>query len=151
MTRRADTDTLATLRAMLVAEARPTVRTNSAPHGLAAVVADENVERKARAKAKRERKSLSAEIEVKARRSPGNVAEHVRVPYLGPDPKTSASAAKLRREAMLMCPCRLCALALYPAQTFAEYADLQLHEPSFAEAEEGRLFDLRAYHAEVTS
>jgi hypothetical protein len=82
-------------------------------------------------KAKRLSRAVALEIEIKARRDPLNRAEHVRMPYLGPTPKTHAAAAKLRREAMLMCPCRLCALALYPPTTFEEYARLQLAEPSF--------------------
>jgi hypothetical protein len=81
-------------------------------------------------------RAVSREIEIKARRDPFNRAEHVRVPYLGPAPKTPASAAKLRREAMLMCPCRYCALALYPPTTFAEYAALGLTEPSLTAVRE---------------
>ncbi|MDX2014163.1 MAG: hypothetical protein SFW67_28450 [Myxococcaceae bacterium] len=40
--------------------------------------------------------------------------------YKGPAPKSAAGAAKVRRESMRGCGCRLCALALRPVATFAE-------------------------------
>lgn len=104
--------TLAALRALL-----------AAPQVCSRVVAAPSCSRAPKAPAVKKSatsRAVSREIEIKARRSPGNVAQHVRVPYCGPAPTTPAAAAKLRREAMLMCPCRLCALALYPPQTFEE-------------------------------
>lgn len=50
-----------------------------------------------------------------------NNRPHTAVPYAGPTPKTAAQAAKLRKKAMQACGCRLCALALNPPQTFAEW------------------------------
>ncbi len=43
-------------------------------------------------------------------------------------PHARATATKARRAAMLACGCRLCALALNPPQTFAEYERLGLGE-----------------------
>lgn len=41
--------------------------------------------------------------------------------YTGPRPATAAGAARIRRESMKLCACRMCALALNPPRTFAEH------------------------------
>lgn len=117
MTRAISNPTLSTLRALLTAPA-------PSP-----------------AKPPRARKALApATVDL---RSMSNTKPHVRIPYAGPSPKTHASAAKLRRTAMMECECRYCALALYPPTTFAEYERLGLREPSFARViDEAALFTL---------
>lgn len=57
-------------------------------------------------------------------RDPRNVAPCTAPAYTGPAPKTPAAAAKIRRELMAKCSCRLCALALNPPSTFAEHRAL---------------------------
>jgi len=55
-------------------------------------------------------------------RLPSNLAPHVEA-LLSADQRaglTKARAAKARAKAMAACPCRLCALALRPPQTFAD-------------------------------
>lgn len=133
MTRRADDDTLAKLRAMLAID-------QAGRRDDTFVPSKHRPTPTARTR-KPSSRATSLEIEVKARRDPFNRAEHVRVPYLGEPPKTPAAAAKLRRDAMQMCPCRMCALALYPPTTFEEYERLGLRAPSFARvAEEWEMF-----------
>ena len=41
--------------------------------------------------------------------------------HVGGPPKSAAGALKLRRSYMAQCECRLCALAMFPARTFAEH------------------------------
>jgi hypothetical protein len=57
-------------------------------------------------------------------RESSNNRPHTETPYTGLRPKTAAQAAKVRRKAMQACGCRLCALALNPPKTFAEWARL---------------------------
>jgi hypothetical protein len=60
-------------------------------------------------------------------RSRDNNRPHTPARYAGPPPKSAAAASKLRRKEMEACGCRLCALALNPPQTFAEYEALGLN------------------------
>lgn len=57
-------------------------------------------------------------------RDPSNNRPHIEVPYTGPAPRTAAQAAKLRKKAAQACGCRLCALALNPPTTFADWQRL---------------------------
>lgn len=54
-----------------------------------------------------------------------NLKEHSETPT-GAKPKTAAAASKLRRKAMEACMCRMCALALNPPKTFAEWNEFGL-------------------------
>lgn len=64
-------------------------------------------------------------------RLPSNLKPHSEAPYSGPALKPGA--AKKRRAAMMLaCGCRLCALALRPALTFAEHEALGLGSASIA-------------------
>lgn len=110
MTRRTDSDTLGKLRAMLAAAELPPPAPPTSK------------------KAKAPRKTLApTTIDLRA---PTNTKPHVRIPYNGPQPKTPAAAAKLRRVAMAQCECRLCALALNPPKTFEEARLCGMSQPS---------------------
>lgn len=55
-------------------------------------------------------------------RDPRNTRPHTAPMFMGDRPTSAARAASLRKGAMLACECRLCALALNPPSTFADFS-----------------------------
>lgn len=55
-------------------------------------------------------------------RHPSNLTPCTVPAFTGKRPTTAAGAAKIRRELMAQCACRLCNLALRPPLTFADHA-----------------------------
>lgn len=73
-------------------------------------------------KAKRAAKSTGPRmVDGQDARLPSNLSRCT-APAAAAKPTTAAQAASMRRKAMATCSCRLCNLALYPAQTFVEHA-----------------------------